>query len=64
MTKESGDKIEKIKEELADVIHYCVLMADTCNLDIDEIVQEKTIINSQKYPIEKARGKKDKYDKL
>ena len=34
-------KKDKIKEELADVINYCVLMADGCGLDIDEIVQEK-----------------------
>lgn len=59
-----GEKIEKIKEELADIINYCVLMADTCNLDIDEIVQNKIIMNNQKYPVEKARGRKVKYDKL
>ena len=39
----SDNKQEKIKEELADVINYCVLMADACGLDIDEIVQEKDI---------------------
>ena len=44
----------KIKEELADVINYCVLMADACGLDIDEIVQEKIRINNEKYPVEKA----------
>ena len=31
-------KMDKIKEELADVVNYCVLMADTCGLDLDEIV--------------------------
>ena len=34
-------KQEKIKEELADVVNYCVLMADACGLDLDEIVREK-----------------------
>lgn len=58
------NKTEKIKEELADVINYCVLMADACKLDIDEIVQEKIRVNSEKYPVEKARGKSDKYNKL
>lgn len=38
-------KQEKIKEELADVLNYCVLMADACGLDIDEIVQEKITCN-------------------
>ena len=31
-------KQDKIKEELADVVNYCVLMADACELDLDEIV--------------------------
>ena len=57
-------KEEKIKEELADVINYCVLMADACNLDIDEIVQAKVRANDKKYPVERAKGKSDKYSKL
>ena len=58
------NKQEKIKEELADVINYCVLMADVCGLDIDEIVQEKIKVNNEKYPVSKAKGKSDKYNKL
>ena len=57
-------KQDKIKEELADVINYCVLMADVCGLDLDEIVQEKICVNNSKYPVEKAKGKNDKYNKL
>ena len=57
-------KQDKIKEELADVVNYCVLMADACELNLDEIVQEKIKINERKYPVEKAKGRKDKYDKL
>ena len=57
-------KMDKIKEELADVITYCVLMADACNLDIDQIVQDKSKKNSEKYPVEKAKGKSNKYDEL
>ena len=53
-------KQEKIKEELADVF----LMADACGLDIDEIVQEKIKVNNEKYPVSKAKGKKEKYNKL
>ena len=60
----NNNKQEKIKEELADVINYCVLMADVCGLDIDEIVQEKIRVNNEKYPIDKAKGKSDKYNKL
>ncbi len=60
----SDGKLEKIAEELADVVNYCVLMADVCNLDLDEIVQKKIAVNTAKYPVEKAKGRSDKYDKL
>lgn len=57
-------KQEKIKEELADVLNYCVLMADACGLDIDEIVQEKIKVNNEKNPVNKAKGKREKYNKF
>ena len=57
-------KIDNIKEELADVLNYCILMADVCGLDMDEIIQEKIKKNSEKYPVEKAKGKSDKYNRL
>ncbi len=58
------DKIDKIKEELADVMIYCIHMADTCGLDLDEIITEKMKRNNQKYPVEKAFGSKEKYTEL
>lgn len=57
-------KQEKIREELADVVNYCVLMADACGLDLDEIVREKIKVNNEKYPVEKAKGKSNKYNQL
>ena len=57
-------KKDKIKEELADVVNYCILMADACDLDLDEIVQAKIKRNNEKYPIEKAYGSKEKYTEL
>lgn len=59
-----AEKKEKIAEELADVLVYCSLMADACGLDMDKIVQKKMEQNNKKYPVEKARGKSDKYNKL
>ena len=56
--------MDKIKEELADVINYCILMADACGLDLDEIVSEKVKRNNEKYPVEKAFGSKEKYTQL
>ena len=58
------EKTEKVKEELADVLSYCVLMADACGLDMDEIVKEKMKRNNEKYPVEKAFGSKEKYTEL
>ena len=58
------DKKDKIREELADVLNYCVLMADVCGLDMDEIVLEKIKKNEEKYPVEKAYGHKEKYTEL
>lgn len=55
---------EKIKEELADVIGYAILLADKYNLDINEIVLDKIKKNDEKYPVEKAKGTAKKYDEL
>lgn len=58
------DKIDKIKEELADVINYCILMADACNLDLDKIITDKIKLNAAKYPVDKAKGTSTKYNEL
>ncbi len=56
--------LEHVKEELADVLVYCRDMLDVLGLDEDEIVNHKMTMNEAKYPVEKATGKADKYDKL
>lgn len=53
-----------VKEELADVLVYCRNMLDRLGLDEDEIVNAKMDQNERKYPVEKAKGRNDKYDKL
>lgn len=57
-------KIEKIKEELADVFNYAFLIADKYDLDIKEIILEKLRINGEKYPVDKAKGTAKKYTEL
>lgn len=59
-----AEKNDKIKEELADVVIYCILMADACGLELDEIVREKLKKNNEKYPVEKAFGSRAKYTEL
>ena len=54
---DSEKKINKVKEELADVMIYSILMADTLGLDISEIINNKLEENNRKYPVEKAYGK-------
>lgn len=55
---------DKVEEELADVLLYCFLMADREGLDIEEIMRKKMVRNAEKYPVDKARGRKDKYSEL
>lgn len=61
---EKTDKIEKVKEELADVLIYCILMAQHYNLSIEEIIKDKIEINQKKYPEAKAKGTSKKYNEL
>ena len=56
--------IQQVKEELADVLVYSQNLLDKLGLDADEIVNMKMTQNEAKYPVEKARGKADKYDQL
>ena len=56
--------MDHVKEELADVLVYCRDMLDKLGLDEDEIVMEKMAKNEAKYPVEKAKGRSDKYDQL
>ncbi|ODA41864.1 nucleotide pyrophosphohydrolase [Desulfosporosinus sp. BG] len=61
---ECNSKIEKVREESADILNYCILFADAYQLDLDEIVTEKINRNEKKYPVEKAFGNKTKYTQL
>ena len=56
--------VEKVKEELADILNYAILIADKYNLDIKQIVLDKLRRNAEKYPVEKAYGNAKKYNEL
>ncbi len=56
--------LQHIKEELADVLVYSQNLLDKLGLDADEIVNMKMSMNEAKYPVDKAKGKSDKYDQL
>lgn len=56
--------LDKVREELADVLNYSFQIADKYHLDIKEIMLEKMRKNAVKYPVEKAKGSAKKYNEL
>lgn len=57
-------KKEEVVDELADIVNYCILLSDKLDVDLEEIVLNKLKKNEGKYPVEKSKGKSDKYSKL
>ena len=57
---EQGDE-EKIREELADVLIYAILLADKYDFNLNEIILSKLAKNALKYPVEKSKGNARKY---
>lgn len=62
--KASDVNIDKVKEELADIFNYAILLADKYDLDIKQIVLDKLMRNAEKYPVDKAYGSAKKYNEL
>jgi len=56
--------IEDVKEELADVMNYCLQMSMVLGLDPIDIMNKKMDKTEKKYPVDKAKGKSTKYNKL
>ncbi|MBO1304669.1 nucleotide pyrophosphohydrolase [Enterococcus sp. 669A] len=63
-SEEARKNPERLKEELADVLIYSYMMADNLGFDIDEIIAEKLVKNAVKYPVEKSKDSKQKYNEL
>ncbi len=56
--------LDNVKDELADVMAYCLMLSDHYDFDIEKIMNDKIDKNELKYPISKAYGKANKYNKL
>ena len=56
--------MDKLKDELADILSFSLLLAHKHNLDINEIITEKINKNAEKYPVSKAKGTAKKYTDL
>lgn len=54
----------RVREELADVVTYCTLLAAQLGVDLDEIVLQKLAVTGSKYPADRSRGRSTKYDAL
>jgi len=55
---------EKVKEELADIFAYGLLLSHHYGFDLTEIIKEKIATNAEKYPIDKSKGSAKKYNEL
>lgn len=55
---------DNVLDELADVMNYCILMADALDADVIEIINNKINKNDEKYPISKSLGVSTKYNKF
>lgn len=60
----SSEKLEEIKEEMADVLLYMFRLSDVLDVDLNDALEKKFEKNALKYPVEKSRGTSKKYDKL
>lgn len=56
--------LDEVAGELADVLTYALLLADKLDLDPEQIIRSKLERTGQKYPVEKAKGRSTKYDRL
>ena len=59
-----SNKLPQLKEELADVLIYSLMLADNLDLDVEKIIQDKLNLNAKKYPISKSYGSNKKYTEL
>ena len=58
------DDQRRIQEEVADVVMYAMLLAEKAGFDLPSAIAAKLAQNRAKYPVEKARGRAEKYDRL
>lgn len=59
---DDGDARQAVEDELADVLIYALQFANRAGIDLSQAIERKMAINAAKYPVEKSKGKSDKYD--
>lgn len=56
--------MENIKDEMADVLIYLLMLSNELDVDLEKVVEFKLQKNAEKYPVEKAYGSNKKYNEL
>jgi len=60
--KKDATQIQKVKDEVADILVYLLRMVDLLDIDVNEAIKNKMKKNAEKYPVDKAHGNAKKYD--
>lgn len=55
---------DEVGEELADILYWVLVLSDDLGINLEDAFRRKMDLNEQRYPVDKARGKATKYDKL
>jgi len=63
-TLDDPAKLGQLKDEVADIVVYCLNMSDIVGFDLADAIQRKLELNAEKYPVDKAKGKATKYTEL
>ncbi|MBI4360743.1 nucleotide pyrophosphohydrolase [Candidatus Micrarchaeota archaeon] len=61
---DDSTKMQEIRDEIADIVIYCLSASDSMEFDLSEAVAAKLQKNEEKYPVEKAKGNSKKYTEL
>ncbi|MDH5229709.1 MAG: nucleotide pyrophosphohydrolase [Gammaproteobacteria bacterium] len=60
--KLSGDKLQQVKYEMADILVYLLRLSERLDIDLLAAVEEKMVVNAKKYPVDKVKGSAKKYN--
>ena len=60
----NAEELKNVKEELADIFIFLTYLCEEYKIDLLKEVEKKIAVNEAKYPVEKAKGSKQKYNNL
>lgn len=57
----NAEKKKEVSNELADIFHALLRISEVCNIDLSDALKEKMVEAGKKYPVDKVKGKNEKY---